>query len=173
MWPNLCTSSKDDHCANLTRPCCMYVMVFTSNRCKMHFLHGGLRKEVYMKLPYGMPTSSPHDVCNKLKQLFIWIETCTQVWFEKFQFVILHMNPPLFFWKRHCSFVLVVLVYVDGIVITGSTNPELVILYFPHERPLSRSTYFLGLKVHHQPQGIFLHPHKYIQDLVRLFGLVG
>ncbi len=38
-------------------------------------------------------------------------------------------------------------------------------------KDLGQLTYFLGLEVHHRPQGIFLNQHKYIQDLVQLAGL--
>ena len=37
-----------------------------------------------------------------------------------------------------------------------------------HTKDLSQLTYFLGLEVHHWPQGIFLNQWKYIQDLVQL-----
>lgn len=36
---------------------------------------------------------------------------------------------------------------------------------------LGSFTYFLGLKVHTKPSGIFLNQHKYTQDLITLAGL--
>ncbi|XP_068649792.1 uncharacterized mitochondrial protein AtMg00810-like [Aristolochia californica] len=38
-------------------------------------------------------------------------------------------------------------------------------------KDLGQLTYFLGLEVHHKPNGIFLNQHKYIQDLITLAGL--
>jgi hypothetical protein len=38
-------------------------------------------------------------------------------------------------------------------------------------KDLGQLTYFLGLEVHHRPNGIFVNQHKYIQDLIILVGL--
>ncbi|RVW99372.1 Retrovirus-related Pol polyprotein from transposon RE1 [Vitis vinifera] len=38
-------------------------------------------------------------------------------------------------------------------------------------KDLGQLTYFLGLEVHHQANGIFVNQHKYIQDLITLAGL--
>jgi len=37
---------------------------------KNAFLHGDLREAIYMKLPSGMTTSSPHDVCKLKRSLY-------------------------------------------------------------------------------------------------------
>ena len=37
---------------------------------KNAFLHGDLREEIYIKLPSGMTTSSPHDVCKLKHSLY-------------------------------------------------------------------------------------------------------
>ncbi|CAL8083802.1 unnamed protein product [Prunus armeniaca] len=98
---------------------------------KNAFLHGDLKEEVYLKLPFGMPTSSPNDVC-KLKSSLSGLKQAPQVWFEKFRSTLLG---------------------------------------FSFTQNLGQLTYFLGLEVHHQPYGLFLHQHKYSQDLVQLAGL--
>ena len=70
----------------------------------------------------------------------------------------------------------VLLVYVDDIVITGSDMEAISklqnLLHSTfHMKDLGPLTYFLGLEVHHRPQGTFLNQHKYIIDLVQLAGL--
>lgn len=65
---------------------------------------------------------------------------------------------------------------MDDIVITGfdveaiSEIQKFLHSTF-HMKDLGQLTYFLGLEVHHQPQGIFVNQHKYTQDLVQLTGL--
>lgn len=65
---------------------------------------------------------------------------------------------------------------MDDIVITGfdveaiSEIQKFLHSTF-HMKDLGQLTYFLGLEVHHQPQGIFVNQHKYTRDLVQLTGL--
>ena len=68
------------------------------------------------------------------------------------------------------------LVYVDDIVITG-TNTALIFQLQErlqssfHMKDLGPRQYFLGLEVHFTTTSIFLHQHKYIQELISLAGL--
>ena len=74
--------------------------------------------------------------------------------------------------------IVVLLVYVDDIVITGSDFALLGQLKTHlsesfHMKDLGSLTCFLGLEVHHSPSGISLNQHKYASDLVATAGLQG
>ena len=45
------------------------------------FLHGDLKEEIYMKLPFGMTTPSPDDVC-KLRRSLYRLKQAPRAWFE-------------------------------------------------------------------------------------------
>lgn len=83
---------------------------------KNAILHDDLKEEVYMKLPSGMRTSSPTDVC---KQMFsVWCEnfrtTPLGYSFTQSQYdfsLFLQMTP---------NGLVVLLVYVDNIIVTNS-----------------------------------------------------
>jgi hypothetical protein len=148
---------------------------------KNAFLHGDLKEDVYLKIPSGMSTSSSNDVC-KLKCSLYGLKQAPRVWFDKFRSTLMgfsftqsQYDSSLFLQKRSMGIV-VLLVYVDDIVITGSdlaaisTIQTLLHSTF-HMKDLGQLTYFLGLEVHHQPHGLFLHQHKYSQELVQLAGL--
>ncbi|BFG20903.1 hypothetical protein CerSpe_071770 [Prunus speciosa] len=148
---------------------------------KNAFLHGDLKEDVYLKLPFGMPTSSPNDVC-KLKRSLYGLKQAPRVWFEKFRSTLLSFSftqsqyDSSLFLQRTPTGIVVLLVYVDDIVITGSdleaiSAVQTLLNSAFHMKDLGQLTYFLGLEVHHQPQGLFLHQHKYGQDLVQLAGL--
>lgn len=91
---------------------------------KNAFLHGDLKEDVYLKLPFGMSTSSSNDAC-KLKRSLYCLKQALRVWFDKFQstfmgfsFTQSQYDYSLFLQKTFMGIV-VLLVYVDDIVITS------------------------------------------------------
>ena len=149
---------------------------------KNAFLHGDLKEEVYITLPNGMPISTNH-VC-KLKRSLYGLKQAPRIWFEKFKSTLLGFSytqskfDSSLFLKKTSTGIVVLLVYVDDILVTGSD-----IQAIDHLKNLLNSTfkmkdlgqlhYFLGLEVHYRPKGIFLNQQKYIQDLVELARLKG
>nr|KYP41144.1 Retrovirus-related Pol polyprotein from transposon TNT 1-94 [Cajanus cajan] len=108
--------------------------ITTSESWKIHqldvknvFLHGDLKEEVYIKLLNGM--SSPlHDTICKLKRSLYGLKQVPRVWFEKFRTTLLGFSflqssyDPSLFFQRNSKGIVMLLVYVDDIVITGSNK---------------------------------------------------
>ena len=129
------------------------------------FLHGDLKEEIYMKLPFGMTTPSPDDVC-KLRRSLYRLKQAPLAWFEKFRTTLLNFSftqsqydYSLFFHKSPSGIVLI-LVYVDDLIITGTDNGlitklQAVLHATFRMKDLGQLTYFLGLEVHHRSNGIF------------------
>ena len=92
---------------------------------KNAFLHGDLQGEIYMKLPSGMTTSSPHDVC-KLRLSLYGLKQAPCAWFEKFRSILLSFSftqsqyDSSLFLHTSTSSMVILLVYVDDIIITGT-----------------------------------------------------
>ena len=131
---------------------------------KNAFLHGDLKEDLYMVLPPSLSSTSSSDVC-KLKQ-------APRAWFDKFQSTLLcfsfkqsQYDSSLFLCKTATGIV-ILLVYVDDIVITGTDSTLITHLQQHlqasfHMKDLGPLTYFLGLEVHTDSTGIFLNQHKY------------
>ena len=109
------------------------------------------------------------------------LKQAPRVWFEKFKttlpgfsFVQSSYDSSLFL-QRTSRGIVILLVYVDDIVITGSdqeavtTIKQLLHTTF-HMKDLGQLTYFLGLEVKFQHKGIFVTQQKYIQDLIHMAG---
>ena len=128
-----------------------------------------------------MTNFSPHDVC-KLKRSLYGLKQAPRAWFKKFHSTILSFSftqsqydSSLFFHTSALGIVLL-LVYVDDIIITGTgcgliTKLQRLLHTTFHMKDLGQLTYFLRLEVHHRASGIFMNQHKYIQDLITLASL--
>ncbi|RDX64444.1 Copia protein, partial [Mucuna pruriens] len=124
---------------------------------KNAFLHSDLKEEVYIKLPNGMHISSPNTVC-KLKCFLYGLKQAPRVWFENFYFTLHDFSfnqsryDPSLFLQRTPKGIVVLLVYVDDIVVTGSNQEAIsrikhMLRFTLHMKELGYLTYFLGLEL--------------------------
>ncbi|CAL8080031.1 unnamed protein product [Prunus armeniaca] len=87
-----------------------------------------------------------------------------------------HSDPSLFV-RQNSTSVVILLLYVDDIIITGSDTQvvQSVIDSFGEVfdmKDIGRLTYFLGLEVHYQDNGdIFVNQAKYARDLFKKAGM--
>ena len=148
---------------------------------KNAFLHSDLQVEIYMKLPSGMTTSSPHNVC-KLRRSLYGLKQAPRSWFEKFRSTLLSFSftqsqyDSSLFLHTSTSGIVILLVYGDDIIITGTdcgliTKLQQLLNATFHMNDLGQLTYFLGLEVHYRSHSHFMNQHKYIQDLITLASL--
>jgi len=127
---------------------------------KNTFLHGDLKEEIYIRLPTGMSSPLPNVFC-KLKRSLYELKQVPRIWFGKFRMTLLGFSfiqsryDPSLFIQRSLKRIVILLVYVDDIVVTGSdqetigTIKRLLHSTF-HMKDLGQLTYFLGLEVHFQ-----------------------
>ncbi|XP_019084398.1 PREDICTED: uncharacterized protein LOC109125989 [Camelina sativa] len=147
------------------------------------FLHGDLADEVYMKFPPGFRTGDTNKVSRLHKSLY-GLKQAPRCWLAKlaqamkfFGFVQEYSDYSLFVLVTNNAR-LHVLVYVDDLIITGSSIH--VVNEFKyylsscfHMKNLGILRYFLGLEVARSPSGIYLCQRKYALDIIAETGLLG
>ncbi|CAM8902581.1 unnamed protein product [Rhodiola kirilowii] len=148
------------------------------------FLHGALDEEVYMSFPPGFFKQEKHMgmVC-KLNKSLHGLKQAPRQWFSRFSDALLtygfqqsSQDHSLFTYNHNGDF-LILLVYVDDVVITG-TSTALIdsVKAFIHSefkiKDLGHLKYFLGIEVARSSSGIFINQRKYILDLLSEVGLL-
>ena len=130
------------------------------------FLHGELYEEVYMHPPLGFHRQGEQVVCQLNKSLY-GLKQASQSWFHKFSSTIQNVgfkqskvNHSLFT-KVHGDSFTNILLYVDGMIITGN-NEEVVSDLKKHLsisfriKDLGLLKYFLGVEVACSKARIFI-----------------
>ena len=118
----------------------------------------------------------PTHVCKLDKSLY-GLKQSPRAWYTKLSTSLLHLgfvtskNDSSLFICHSSHWLLLVLVYVDDIIVTGSHSTQVthLIQQLRHQfslKDLSPLHYFLGLEVHRTPIGIHLSQAKYIIDLL-------
>lgn len=152
--------------------------------CPMPFsMHGTLDETVYMRQPPGYVHSLyPGYVCQLKKSLY-GLRQAPGAWYSMlFSFLVQHgftqskADTSLFF-NHLGSHIVLVLVYVDDIIITGSDSIAITSvisqLSFAFAiKDLGNLHYFLGIEVTKSAGGLLMSQHKCAHDLSAKAGML-
>ncbi|XP_039158784.1 uncharacterized protein LOC120288727 [Eucalyptus grandis] len=150
---------------------------------KNAFLHGDLAEEVYMEQPPGFVAQGENLVCHLHKALY-GLKQSPRAWFGKFSDAVIkfglkrcQVDHSVFSSVSSAGCILLV-VYVDDIIITGSDSDGIQRLkQFLHTqfstKDMGHLRYFLGIEVAYSHTGINLTQRKYVLDILDEVGLVG
>ncbi|CAE6075150.1 unnamed protein product [Arabidopsis arenosa] len=140
------------------------------------FLQGTLKEEVYVSQPPGfIDKDRPQFVC-RLKKALYGLKQAPRAWYQELKTYLLQAgfknslaDTSLFIYQRGCD-VIYVLVYVDDIIIAGTTslvtafNKSLAARF--SLKDLGALSYFLGIEATRTSKGLHLMQRKYIIDLL-------
>ncbi|KAM2656151.1 hypothetical protein EV1_011694 [Malus domestica] len=145
---------------------------------KNAFLHGELNEEVYMTQPPGFQSAVyPSQYVCKLNKSLYGLKQAPRAWNEKFTSFLPGLGfkssfaDLSLFVKHNAAGTVVLLLYVDDIILTGSSSLLIddVIVELTKEfemNDLGQLNYFLGLQVTYHSGGLFVSQSKYIKDLL-------
>nr|KYP56497.1 Retrovirus-related Pol polyprotein from transposon TNT 1-94 [Cajanus cajan] len=130
-----------------------------------------------MVQPPGFEVEDKSLVC-KLNKALYGLKQAPRQWFDRLKFTLLQFgfqaskcDPSLFMYK-HQDQIIFLLVYVDDIIITGSSSQFIQQITDQLNstfslKQLGQLDYFLGIKIKHLPdKSLLMTQSKYIQDLL-------
>nr|GFB69807.1 hypothetical protein [Tanacetum cinerariifolium] len=127
---------------------------------KTAFLNGHLSEEVYMEQPEGFVNPKyPNHVC-KLKRSIYGLKQASRQWNKRFDDEIkkfgftLNPNEPCVYIKASGSYIAILILYVNDILLMGNNIPMLqdVKSYLGRSfamKDLGEAAYILGIKIYH------------------------
>ncbi|GKA54456.1 putative ribonuclease H-like domain-containing protein [Tanacetum coccineum] len=147
---------------------------------KSAFLYGTIEEEVYVHQPPGfVDPAHPNKVYKVVKALY-GLHQAPRAWYETLSSFLLEngfrrgtIDKTLFI-KKNKSDIMLVQVYVDDIIF-GSTKKSMCTEFeeVMHKRfqmsSMGELTFFLGLQVKQQTDGIFISQDKYVADILKKF----
>nr|GEU63366.1 putative ribonuclease H-like domain-containing protein [Tanacetum cinerariifolium] len=148
---------------------------------KSAFLYGKIKKEVYVCQPPGFEDPDFFDKVYKVKNVLYGLHQAPRAWYETLSTYLLDnglqrgMIDKTFFIERDKSDILLVQVYVDDIIF-GFTRKEICNEFekMMHKKfqmsYMGELTFFLGLQVKQNKDGIFISQDKYVNEILNKFG---
>ena len=133
---------------------------------KNAFLYGDLKEQVYMEQPPGYIAQGENIVC-RLRKAIYGLKQSPRAWFEKFSMIIsgiefacCHSDHSVFV-RRTKSSSVILAVYVDDILLTGSDSVTLAETneYLKRHfvtKDMGKPRYFLGIEVAYQKYELLL-----------------
>jgi hypothetical protein len=148
------------------------------------FLHDILEEDVFMKQPPEFVDSNFPSYHCKLDKALYGLKQAPQPWYSRLSdklhslgFQSSKADISLFYYKKGAT-TMFILVYVDGIIIAGSSSSATDVFLQDLNadfalKDLGPLHYFLGIEVQRTATGLVLHQEKYANDLLRRVGMLG
>jgi hypothetical protein len=149
---------------------------------KSAFLNGPIKEEVYVEQPPGFEDSEYPNHVYKLSKALYGLKQAPRAWYECLRdFLITNgfkvgKGDPTLFTKTIAKYLFICQIYVDDIIF-GSTNKSscekfsrIMIQKFEMSM-MGELKYFLGFQIKQLQEGTFISQTKYIQDILKKFGM--
>ncbi|KAL8155216.1 hypothetical protein AgCh_000556 [Apium graveolens] len=149
---------------------------------KSAFLNGELEEEVYVEQPPDFVDSKHPDYVYRLDKALYGLKQAPRAWYETLAQFLLESGfnrgtiDKTLFYLNHGKDLLLVQIYVDDIIF-GSTNDRLCkkfakLMQSRYQMSMmGELSYFLGLQVKQNEEGIFICQTKYTRNLLKKFGM--
>jgi hypothetical protein len=149
---------------------------------KSAFLNGPIKEEVYVEQPPGFEDSEYPNHVYKLSKALYGLKQASRAWYECLRdFLITNgfkarKADPTLFTKTIAKDLFVCQIYVDDIIF-GSTNKSTceefsrIMIQKFEMYMMGELKYFLGFQIKQLHDGTFISQTKYIQDILRKFGM--
>ena len=151
---------------------------------KNAFLQGELEDEVYMYPPPGLEHLVKPGNVLRLKKAIYGLKQSPRAWYRKLSTTLngrgfrkSELDHTLFTLSSP-SGIIVILVYVDDLIITGSdkagiqaTKDFLKSVF--DIKDLGEMKYFLGIEICRSKEGLFMSQRKYTMDMLKEAGVLG
>ncbi|KAJ9548593.1 hypothetical protein OSB04_021136 [Centaurea solstitialis] len=145
---------------------------------KNAFLHGNLHETVYMYQPPGFFNPSYSGHVFKLHKSLYGLKHAPRAWYQRFAqhlftlgFTCSKSDTSLFIFRR-CGECAYLLLYVDDIILTTSSSSLKTEIITALNREFEMTdlgvlSYFLGISVKRNSNGMFLTQQKYTEDILK------
>ncbi|GJY32106.1 putative ribonuclease H-like domain-containing protein [Tanacetum coccineum] len=147
---------------------------------KSAFLYGTIKEEVYVHQPLGFVDPAYLNKVYKVIKVLYGLHQAPRAWYETLSSFLMEngfrrgtIDKTLFI-KKKKSDIMLVQVYVDDIIF-GSAKKSMCTEFEEcmHKRfqmsSMGELTFFLGLQVKQQLDGIFISQDKYVADILKKF----
>jgi hypothetical protein len=147
---------------------------------KSAFLYGELKEEVYVEQPEGFVKVGEEEKVYRLRKALYGLKQAPRAWFSRIEGYFKKEGlkrseyDHTLFYKQSENQLLIVSLYVDDLIITGSDNQmctkfiELMKKEF-EMTDMGRMKFFLGVEVHQDDNGIHICQKKYAREVLQKF----
>ena len=156
-------------------------MVVYQMDVKTAFLNGKLKEVVYFTQPEGFVDPERPNYVYRLKKALYGLKQAPRAWYDTLSKFLLANKftkgvvDPTLFTRRSGNHLLHVQIYVDDIIFASSDPMECD--RFAQEMSsefqmsmMGQMSFFLGLQISQNPNGIFINQSKYATEILKKFG---